>query len=424
MLKYILKENIKRNLVQFILMIFLFTMVFSFFNQLIFIKVLLSDNQTRYSQNVSQDYIDIEFNQEYSPFYSQSNGENNLKIMYEKLVNAKEFKYYEIYYQFLYILNYEGSPIFREMYESGNPYKEDIIMEINGTKYPPAATIKAAQLSYNSFSDFNLNLSEGKKFEEEDYFYSINETVPIILGHEYKNQYKVGQNLQGVYIAEPFNFEIIGFLEKDSYIQIGNNVKYLDRYIIMPSFNCEKPINIQDRIFQVRHYGLKTSGIVKPLEGVSNNKIKTIINNMAKESGLKKYSAWSTNDIAGIDQRAIGSSLLSSFIIFYIILLLLSSAFIVIIINKRILRNIGTYWAYLVSGANILTIKRSIQFEVLIVLVISNILGFIIQLVFFKPSLLYSILNMVVSLTIWIITANMLGNTFFNKLLLKNAGEE
>lgn len=424
MLKYILKEDIKRNLIQFVLMICLFTIVFSLFNYLIFIKRLLSDNQARYSQNVSENYISINFNQEYSPLYSQPNGENTLKTMYEKLVKAKEFEYYEIYYQFLYILNYEGSPIFREMYEDGNPYEEDIVMEINGIQYPPAATIKAAQLSYNCFSDFNLNLSEGKKLENDDYFYSINETVPIILGYEYKEQYKVGQKLQGVYIAEPFNFEIIGFLEQDSYIQIGNNVKYLDRYIIMPCFNCEKPINIQDKIFQIRHYGLKTSGTLRPLEGVSNNKIKTIINKMAKESGLKKYAAWSTSDIAGVDQRIIGKSLLSSFIVLYGILLLLSSAFIIIIFNKKILCNIGTYWAYLVSGVNVLTIKRSIQFEILIVLVISNILSIIIQLVFYKLSLLYSIIDITVSLTIWIVTANMLGNTFLNKLLLKNAGEE
>ncbi|ABR50254.1 hypothetical protein Amet_4173 [Alkaliphilus metalliredigens QYMF] len=424
MLKYILKEDIKRNLIQFVLMICLFTMVFSLFNYLIFTKILLSDNQTRYAQNVPKDYISIAYNQEYSPFYSQPNGERNVKTMYEKLVNAKEFEYYEIYYQSLYILNYEGSDIFRKMYEDGNPYKEDIVMEMNGTKYPPAATIKAAQLSYNCFSDFNLKLLEGQKFKEEDYFHSINETVPIILGYEYKKQYKLGQELQGVYIAEPFNFEVIGFLEQDSYIQIGNDIQYLDRYIIMPCINCEKPINTQDKIFQVRHYGLKTSGILKPIEGVSNNKAKTIINKMAKESGLKKYSSWSTNDIAGIDQREVGSSLISSFIVFYGILVFISSALIIIIFNKKILRNIGTYWAYLVSGANILTIKRSIQFEILIVLAVSNILSVIIQLLIFKPSLLYSVINIVVSLIIWFVTANMIGSDFLNKLFLKNAWEE
>ncbi len=420
MLKYILKADIKENLAQFVLMVCIFAMVFSFFNYLVFIKILLSGNQERYSQNISKGYIDIEFNQEYSPFYSQPNGENNLKTMYEKLVNAKEFEYYEVYYQFLYILNYEGSPVFRQMYEDGNPYGKDIAIEINGVEYPPAATIKAAQLGYNCFSDFNLDLSEGKIFAEDDYFHNINETVPVILGYEYKEQYKMGQNLQGIYIAEPFNFEIIGFLEQDSYIQIGDKVKYLDRYIVMPCFNCKNPINAQDKIFQVRHYGLKTSGILRPVEGVSNSGVKTIINKMAKESGLKEYSVWPISNIIDVDQGLIGGKLLSSFIMFYSILLLFSSAFIIIILNKRILRNTGTYWAYLISGANILTIKRSIQFEILIILGVSNILGFIIQLVFYRSCLLYSVINVIVSLIIWIITATVLSNNFLNKLLLKN----
>ncbi|HZJ76529.1 MAG TPA: hypothetical protein VFC70_02360, partial [Oscillospiraceae bacterium] len=369
---------------------------------------------------VLKNYMDIEFNQEYSPFYSQPNGENNLKTMYEKLISAKEFEYYEIYYQFLYILNYEGSPIFRQMYEDGNPYKEDIDIEINGVKYPPAATIKAAQLGYNCFSEFNLDLSEGKTFEKGDYFHNINETIPVILGYEHKEQYKVGQNLQGIYIAEPFNFEIIGFLEQDSYIQIGGKVKYLDRYIVIPCFNCEKPINVQDKIFQVRHYGLKTSGILRPAEGVSNNRVKTIISKMAKESGLGAYSVWPINNT--INQGLIGGRLLLGFIMFYGILLLFSSAFIIIILNKRIARNIGTYWAYLISGANILTIKRSIQFEILIILVVSNMLSFIFQLVFYRSFLPYSIINIIVGFIIWIVTATILGNNFLNKLLLKDVG--
>ena len=424
MLKYILKENIRRNLTQFILMVCLFTIIFTLFNQLVFIRTILSNNQESYSKNVSQDYIDIEFNQEYSPFYSQQRGEKNVKTMYEKLINADEFAYYEIYYQFLYVLNYNGSPVFREMYEKGNPYKEDIVMEINGVKYPPAATIKAAQLSYNCFSDFNLKLFEGEGLKEEDYFYSINETLPVILGYEYKDHYQIGDTFQSVYIAEPFTFEVIGFLEKDSYIQIGKKIKYLDRYIIMPSFHCEDPINTQDRIFQIRHYGLKTSGILKSSDGVSNGKIKTIINRMARESGLKKYSTWSTNAIAGIDQSAVGNSFVESFILFYGTVLLLLSTFIIIVFNKKILRNIGAYWAYLVSGANILTIKRSIQFEILVILTISNILSIMIQLLLSKLSLLYSFINIIVGLIIWIITSSILGNNFLDKLLIKNAGEE
>lgn len=423
MLKYILKENIKGNLVGFVLMLCLFTAVFSLFNYLIFIKILLSDNQARYSQNISDNYVDIEFNQEYSPLYSSTNGESNLKTMYEKLASAKEFKYYEIYSQFLYIFNYTGSPIFREAYEAGNPYKEDEDMKIYGVAYPPAAAIKTVQLSNNCFSDFSLNLSEGRKFEKNDYFYSINETVPIILGYEYKKQYKLGQKLQGIYIAEPFNFEIIGFLEKDNYIQIARDVQYLDRYIIMPCFNCEKPINPQDKIFQIRHYGLKTSGILKSAEGLSNYKIKTIINKMAKESGLKNYTVWPRDNNAG-DQKTIGEDMLLGFIILCSILLLFSSAFIVITFNRRILRNMGTYWAYLVSGVNVLTIKRSIQLEILIILVLSNILTFAIQLLFYRFSLIYISMIISISFMVWLITAKILGNTFLNKLLLKNAGEE
>lgn len=421
MLGYILKEDTKRNRVYFILLSLLIMLILYIFNHLLFINVLLSERQTSYTENILNQYIDIEYNQEYAPLYSLPDGENKAKSMYKKLIEAEEFTYYEIYSQFLYIVNYEGLPIFRHMYENGNPYEEDVPIDLNGINYL-AAPIKTMQLSNNCFADFGLKVVEGESFDVEHYNYTINDTVPIILGFEYKQQYEIGQILNGIYIAEPFNFEIIGFFEKDTTIQIGNDIKYLDRYIVMPCFNCEKPVNTQDRIFQIRHYGLKTSGILKVPEGISETAVKNIVNKMAKESGLKNYSVWSRSNIGG-DQKAIGSQFISGFTLLSCGFILVSAVLIVAMFNKKITSNINTYWAYLVSSAALSEIKKAIQLEVLVIILVSNLLSLAIRIAFYNLSIFYVVANTVVSLILWLITAHMLGSVFINKMFLKNAGE-
>ena len=423
MLKNILWEDIRRNINQYLIVVCVYTLMIVFFNQMIQIENKVLNRQDRYERIASQEFIRIAFNQDYTPLYDQPKSLQYLKLMHEKLRTAEEFHYYEINDQFLYILNYDGAPIFREMYEDGNPYREDIVMEINGTKYPPAATIKSVQLSLNCFSHFDLKIMEGEGFKEEDYIYKINDIVPVILGYDYREQYEIGQDLQGIYIAEPFTFRVIGFLEENSYLQVGANIKYLDRYMIIPFFNCENPVNLQDKIFQIRHYGLKTSGFILPLEERIHSNIENIINHMAKECNLEEYSIWSIRD-NGINHSKIADQLHLGLIALIVMFIAASATFMVVIFNKKIIRDKDIYWAYMVSGLNISIIRKIIQLQILAVLIVSDCLNAAMQILFFKPSLYNNIINLIVSLFIFIITGFTINQISLKKLLLKHAGEE
>lgn len=423
MLKYILKQNIKGNILSFGILVMVFTVIFTIISQLSFVKTKLMSDQQSYVDRRGESYIDIFFDQDDSELYQIPDSDQFLKSMNEKLSKSEEFKYYEINTQFLYILNYRGPEIFRQMYESGNPYEKGIILEYNGVKYPPAEPIKSIQLSNNFFSDFDLKLNQGKQFEETDYNYYMNKTVPIILGYEYKGQYKIGQIFQSVYIGEPFELKVVGFLEKDSKIQMGDYVKYLDRYIVMPFLNCSETINTQDKIFQIRHYGLKTSGIAKANDGVSTTKVINSIHKMAKESGLKKYTVNPMDLNSGANQEQISEDFIMNFKNMYFVVLLFSSIAICIIFNKKVIKNMNNYWAYFVSGASILTIKRSIQYEIILILGLSNLLSIGIQSLGYKIHLTDVVTNLVTSLIIWIVTSYFIGNTFMNRFFLENSME-
>lgn len=86
----------------------------------------------------------------------------------------------------------------------------------------------------------NIRLSEGEWFEEEDFYvHSLDDIhLPVILGNEYKNYYRIGDTLTNAHIAteESITLKIIGFFEKGSYFYDNNNDKILlNRYIVVPS---------------------------------------------------------------------------------------------------------------------------------------------------------------------------------------------
>ncbi len=86
----------------------------------------------------------------------------------------------------------------------------------------------------------NIKLSEGKWFDDKDFYVDSLEDIhlPVILGSEYKNYYKVGDTLTNAHIAteQSITLEVIGFFERDSFFYDNNNDKILlNRYMVVPS---------------------------------------------------------------------------------------------------------------------------------------------------------------------------------------------
>lgn len=181
--------------------------------------------------------------------YNQSLDE--LKSAYEEITTLD---YYEINSQFLEITYPKIKDEFLYGFEYGNAEKQ---VAGNETIYQT----KCFQISKNCFDKFDIEVSTGRAFSDEDMEYSPGENIPIIVGYEYADELEIGDVLKGVYIQDEFTYEVIGILQEGSNIDLGGQEVRLDRYLLMPSFNIsEKPADAEADMFQVRHYANKLSG--------------------------------------------------------------------------------------------------------------------------------------------------------------------
>lgn len=228
---------------------------------------------------------------------------------FEKLLkNSKSFKYIELIEQQLEIFEPEIQEKFLLNYEIGEA-DESIFEYEDKTLY----ATKTLQVSTSFFEEFNIKISEGTIFSDEDYkFNSSSNSIPILMGSEYKNIFKIGETIHGYYITEEFSFIIKGFISEDSFFfsRYDNDLISCGRYIIMPALEFEDASEIARIVLLQKLTGMisSTSGYEDTLKQfntlmqeakVGDLNLNFIYPKAAQEdqSILKKYSAM-TNDVA------------------------------------------------------------------------------------------------------------------------------
>lgn len=201
-----------------------------------------------YDKN-SSSWLQIYYKVDFSELYGKKI--KQLKNAYQALSGRN---YYEINFQYLEIPSFPGKDVFLYGYEYG--HGEDAKNQYGSLM---VSNVKAIQLSHNSISRFNLSVDKGRLFYDSDYH--DGDIMPILLGYEYKDILKVGDEIEGRFIGKPFKFKVAGILNQDSNILIAGKALYLDRYMVMPSINClYSPKTQNEDLFQVRHYANKISG--------------------------------------------------------------------------------------------------------------------------------------------------------------------
>lgn len=161
-------------------------------------------------------------------------------------------RYYEITTQFL--VAYElCRDIFLYAYEEGaeaySQYENQGVMEYS---------LKTLALSPNCFEKFNLTCDIGDAFTE--YTYSGSE-IPVVLGAAYKEYYALHDTIEASYIFKPVQLHVVGFLPENTVLTLYNYPLVLDRYMMIPSWNCEDdPDSYVEQFFQLWHYANKLEG--------------------------------------------------------------------------------------------------------------------------------------------------------------------
>ena len=143
------------------------------------------------------------------------------------------------------------------MVNYGTKFAGESAYEIEGE---PAVAAEAVQVTENFFNLFPVQITEGRRFTDEDYDFLGKGTIPVIMGAAYRGSFSLGDRFEGYYICDRFTFEIIGFAESGSaFYSSGDRrpVSY-DRYVIMPFASISEDSEIGRIILLQQFCGLIT----------------------------------------------------------------------------------------------------------------------------------------------------------------------
>ncbi|KQQ28854.1 hypothetical protein [Frondihabitans sp. Leaf304] len=163
----------------------------------------------------------------------RSSPENIRKIarFYDDVRADDRLKVLSIFDQSLPIADFTGDESFEYGYgtEIGTqgPHDEEGL----GTD---VVNVKSVQMNKTAFYFFNLKTESGTapNWDEVDY---AADSIPILLGADYRDVYEIGDTLKGNYYSQIAEFRVVGFLESDSSVFYQNTINFfLDDYVVIP----------------------------------------------------------------------------------------------------------------------------------------------------------------------------------------------
>lgn len=160
----------------------------------------------------------------------------HIKNFLKKLQDEQDFSYIMIYDQFLE-LEQKVSDIFLDGYEFGDT--ESSIYQWEGeTRY----YTKCLQVSESFFEEYNVEISEGRGFSQEDYILKNGQVIPVLLGNSYMDFCQIGDTFSGEYLFETFTWQVIGFVDEKTffYNTATGSFESCERYMIMPALTMER----------------------------------------------------------------------------------------------------------------------------------------------------------------------------------------
>lgn len=278
-LKFYFKKNIKIITIIYIqvtVMLLLIGTFFYFFDSVDSVETGFKEVYSGKAMfQISNDY----YNEKSEEFSKNNDTLLIKKEFYNKLNDEDKFSYLSLKEHYISI-NSEMVPNESKIINFNNEYG---LEKIEDKEY---TMVKSIQMNQKSFDFFDLEVSEGRVWNSNDFKY--NGCIPILLGSNYKSVFNVGDKIEIGYFGTKFNAEIIGFIKADSNVLGNGNIQmYLNEYILLPHINFEDSIS---RDFQEIVYFMMLEGyIVTEDNTVSIQNMKDKVEIFSQESGFIEY---------------------------------------------------------------------------------------------------------------------------------------
>ncbi len=236
-----------------------------------------------------------------------------VKAMYEEMKTTFDYVLVSEY-SLLYRGHYEGETTFVDGYEQYQATQGDILnpnpinlvsRDWEGNEFL-TTPLKTVLLGESIFSRFDNSIEMGRNFQMADFtLASPKDPISVVLGHAYKDIYKLGDIFTLELISEEMNFQVVGFYKsgvgfsKDLGAQQHVN---FDHTIVMPHFIPDyEPVGEAAVYQHAFHIAELTSGYISISESVEKINDETyehtvaVLEEMAARhnlSGLYRIGYW------------------------------------------------------------------------------------------------------------------------------------
>lgn len=252
---------------------------------------------------LTEGQVNIHLQQESSPFEVQREAYDTLL---ERLYGGEHFDYYEIYNQYLIPSeSTDSSPIFMEE-ETELPCK---------------------QIGFNVQEAFGLSVEEGRNLTEKDFLYAGIGYIPVLMGHEYKDRFSLGDIFSCDYLYVTYPFQVVGFLPEGAVLNLPLSYTPLDDCIVMPMFDLPEYVDVESVEPLKIHLANKVSGqvLAHPGEGAeAYAELEAILHDCASAGtfSLNASSLEATGQMSvGFQLLSIGTGLAAAVVLILILLL-------------------------------------------------------------------------------------------------------
>lgn len=321
-------------------------------------------------------------------FFTDVGSYNKLNNFAKELMSNDEINYYEATWQPIGVANFEGKNFFQAYYEDDSispPYEK------GGESFQ---TIKALQLNEEAFNVNSVYLSKGRYFNADEYFYDVKDPkLPILLGSDYGGIYQLGDTLKIDYYNKEFKGKVVGFIGANQKVFTNREPELiLNKYIILPALIFkEEPSSlikndIENKVFYKASLLSRINGFLmsedSPLE------IRQTLNKMSESTNFIQFQVIGANSLAINALISMTEANRTILILTSGLLFLFVMAIYILIASFKTKNNLETYMVFLISGVDIMAIKRVVLYEFLLTLVAGLIIPLILLLLLVENPLL------------------------------------
>lgn len=331
-------------------------------------ELVVNDNNTeknyyKITDNLVGDYE--------KAFFESENYLAKLKIMYYELTHNDKFKYLEIYENptVLYGDNIKDKSLY--LYEDGQA--ENSRGEEEGNILNE---VKCYWVSCNVQSSFDWKFKEGSLWTEDE---KNNSLIPIVLGSDYAETYKLGDIIGGITpIDGKVNYQVYGILKEGNYLIHNDRMINLDRYVLLPLKDIEKiPVSKEEESSYNILYLFKINGTIQ--SGLSANELQSIIQEICDKSGIIPSSSvtGSTNAQSYIINESMLNILqmLKSMLTMLVVFAISTTLFYMLI---KIDKNKRYYSILLLNGFSINQVRAIIFGNIIIPIILADFISCVI----------------------------------------------